>query len=128
MKKNSSRPSLVMICCYFVTRVIAVVVGYKGLGIVVVHRDSLVAVVVHRDLLVVEVVHRDSLVAVVARKDWVVADNQHRVLAETRQGWTGIVSGRAAAGLAAADMVAELVVVGKGTGVFQIQVYPCMRV
>ena len=107
-----------MICCYFVIRVIAVVVGYKGLGIVVVHRDSLVAVVVHRDL----------LVAVVVRKDWAVVDSQHRVLAETRQGWTGIVSGRAAAGLAAADMVAELVVVGKGTGVFQIQVYPCMRV
>ena len=118
MKKNSSRPSLVMICCYFVTRVIAVVVGYKGLGIEVVHRDSLV----------VEVVHRDSLVAVVARKDWVVADNQHRVLAETRQGWTGTVSGRVAAGLAVANMVAALVVVGKGTGVSQIQVYPCMRV
>jgi len=108
MKKNSSVASPVMICCYFVIRVIAVVVGYKGLGIVVVHRDLLVAVVV--------------------RKDWAVVDSQHRVLAETRQGWTGIVSGRAAAGLAAADMVAELVVVGKGTGVFQIQVYPCMRV
>lgn len=108
MKKNSSVASPVMICCYFVIRVIAVVVGYKGLGIVVVHRDLLVAVVV--------------------RKDWAVVDSQHRVLAETRQGWTGIVSGRAAAGLAAADMVAELVVVGKGTGGFQIQVYPCMRV
>ena len=66
MKKNSSVASPVMICCYFVIRVIAVVVGYKGLGIVVVHRDLLVAVVV--------------------RKDWAVVDSQHRVLAETRQG------------------------------------------